>query len=268
MPTADSESQKRSLNCRPRTFRGEGKGCTYEAILQICQYRNVSPGGSWSVGAGREISSRRNGRQILNLMTRARSGACPVFGFAFWARAKKARRAIDGTRRFVHRGLAGLVRNVALRCSACGGLSLFLGFSGDRSFHGGARRDKARGRGKHVGDGRFGFREQSGDRVNQRVHQLGGRQGRGLQGLVVIEHPPGEQRLRGLLYPLIHKRGDFLTQIRGVIEACEFITLQRSARSRLQIVERRSEPRYGHGQSSNLRAGPKGPATEIICAQY
>jgi hypothetical protein len=44
--------------------------------------------------------------------------------------------------------------------------------------------------------------------------------------------------------------------------------LQRSARSRLQIIERRSESRNGHGQSSNLRAGPKGPASEYICAQY
>jgi hypothetical protein len=44
--------------------------------------------------------------------------------------------------------------------------------------------------------------------------------------------------------------------------------LQRGSRSRLEIVERRSESRYGHGQSSNLRAGPKVPATEIIGARY
>jgi hypothetical protein len=40
--------------------------------------------------------------------------------------------------------------------------------------------------------------------------------------------------------------------------------LQRAAGSRLEIVERRSEARDGHGQSSDLRAGPKGPATETL----
>jgi hypothetical protein len=40
--------------------------------------------------------------------------------------------------------------------------------------------------------------------------------------------------------------------------------LQRGAGSRLKVVERRSNSRYGHGQSSILRAGPKGPATETL----
>jgi hypothetical protein len=44
--------------------------------------------------------------------------------------------------------------------------------------------------------------------------------------------------------------------------------LQRGARSRLQIVERRSESRYGHGQSSILRTRPKEQATKIIGVQY
>ena len=74
---------------------------------------------------------------------------------------------------------------------------------------------------------------------------------------MVIEHPSGEQGFGRFLDPLIHQGGNFLPQVRGVVEMNQFITLQRCARSRLQIIERRSESRYGHGQSSNLRAGPK-----------
>ena len=79
--------------------------------------------------------------------------------------------------------------------------------------------------------------------------------GEGLQGLVVVEHPSGEQGFGGFLDPLVDQRGDFLTQVGGVIEPSEFKTLQRGARGRLQIIERRSKPRDSHGQSSDLRAG-------------
>ena len=81
---------------------------------------------------------------------------------------------------------------------------------------------------------------------------------------MVIEHPSREDRFECLLDPLIDQGGNFLPQIRGVVEARQLKTLQRGARSCLQIVKRRSESRYGHGQSTNLRAGPKGPAAEIM----
>jgi hypothetical protein len=44
--------------------------------------------------------------------------------------------------------------------------------------------------------------------------------------------------------------------------------LKGCARSCLQVVEGRSETRCGHGQGSDLRAGPKGPAGLNTCARY
>ena len=159
---------------------------------------------------------------------------------------------------------AGWWKRQTTRRSACGGLPLFLRFSGDRSFHGGARIGKAWRRGNDVGQGRLRFREQGGGRVEERADHFGGRHGRGLQGLVVIEHPSGEHGFGGLLDPLVDQGGNFLAQVRSVVEPRQLKTLQRGAGSRLEIVERRSKPRDGHGQSSDLRAGPKGPATETL----
>ncbi len=178
------------------------------------------------------------------------------------------RRAIGITRRWECCGLVRAGNEQGVRRSAGGGLPLLLGFSGDRSLEGSTRGGKSRRGWNDFGDGRFRFREQIRDRIDNRADNFGGRQRGGLQGFMVIEHPSGEHRFGCLLDPLIDQGGNFLPQIRGVVEPRQFKTLQRSAGSRLQIVERRSETRYGHGQSSNLRAGPRGPATEIISAQY
>jgi hypothetical protein len=85
---------------------------------------------------------------------------------------------------------------------------------------------------------------------------------------MVIQHPSSEHRFGRFLYPLIDQGTNFLPQIRRVIEPGELKTLQRGARSRLQIVERRSESRYGHGQSSILRTRPKEQATKSVHVQY
>ena len=154
--------------------------------------------------------------------------------------------------RGVRRKFAGAARERESRGSAGGGLPLFLGFSSERRFHGSCGGGKARGRGNNLGDGRWGFREQGGGRVDQTPGDFGGRHGRRLQGLMVIEHPAGEHGFGGLLNPLIDQSGDFLPQVCSVVEAREFKALQRGARSRLQIVERRGESSQGHGQSSNL----------------
>ena len=77
-----------------------------------------------------------------------------------------------------------------------------------------------------------------------------GEMGGGLHRLVVIEHPPGQHRFGGLRDPLVDQSGDLSTQIRGVIETREFKTLQGGARGGLQIIERWSESRNGHGQCS------------------
>ena len=119
---------------------------------------------------------------------------------------------------------------------------------------------KTRGRGKHSGNSRFRFGEERGGRVDQSSHDLCRSHGGGLEGLVVIEHPAGEERFGRFLDPLVDQRGDFLTKVRGVIEPRELKALQRGARSGLQVIERRREPSHGHGQSSCLWLGPKGPA--------
>jgi hypothetical protein len=187
---------------------------------------------------------------------------------ALWEFVEKARREIDVTWRLERQWLLGSKDGKPMRRSAGGGLPLLLRFSSDRSLHGGARSGIAWRSRNDFGDGRLEFGEKGGDRIDQSVDNFSVGHGRGLQGLMVIEHPSGEHRLRRLLNPLIDQGGNFLSQIRGVMEPCQLKTLQRGARSRLQIVERRSESRNGHGQSSNLRAGPKGPASECIRAQY
>ena len=171
---------------------------------------------------------------------------------------RAARRAEEYSSRLSRRGSSGVGDALSARRSASSGLPLLLRFSVDAS----ARRGEAGRGGNDFGNGRLRIGEQSGIRVDQSANQIGGGHSRGLQRFMMIEHPSGEHGLCGLLDPLVDQSGNFLPQIGGVIEPGEFKTLQRSARSRLQIVERRSETRYGHGQSSNLRAGPKGPANE------
>jgi hypothetical protein len=162
-------------------------------------------------------------------------------------------REIGVGRREARRKFAGAVREQEARGLAGGGLPLFLGFSSERRFHGSRGGGKAWRCRNHVGDGRLGFREQGGGRVNQTAGDLRGTHGRRLQGLMVIEHPAGEHGFGGLLDPLIDQGGNFLPQVRSMVEAREFKALQRGARSRLQIVEGRGESSYGHGQSSNLK---------------
>jgi hypothetical protein len=156
-------------------------------------------------------------------------------------------------RRGARRKFAGAVREQEARGLARGGLPLFLGFSSERRFHGSRGGGKAWRCRNHVGDGRLGFRDQGGGRVNQTAGDFRGTHGRRLQGLMVIEHPAGEHGFGGLLDPLIDQNGNFLPQVRSMVEAREFKALQRGARSRLQIVEGRGESSYGHGQSSNLK---------------
>ena len=85
---------------------------------------------------------------------------------------------------------------------------------------------------------------------------------------MVIEHPAREHGRRRLLDPLINQYGNFPPEICGVIQAGQLKTLQRRARSRLQVIEWRSEARNGHGQRSNLEDGPKGPGAVFMDAQY
>lgn len=178
--------------------------------------------------------------------------------------AGKARGKIGVAWRFACREAAGSGMERPWRGSACCGLPLFLRFSGNRSFHGGARIRKARRRGNNVGYGRLRFREQSGGRVEHCADHFGGSHGRRLQGLMMVEHPTGEHGFGGLLDPLVHQGGNFLAQIRRMVEPGQLKALQRGARGRLQIVERRSESRYGHDQGSNQRAGPNVSVTESL----
>jgi hypothetical protein len=196
--------------------------------------------------------------------TRGSKGAGLNFILSLQGFVEKALSGIGVAWRMAHRGLGGWGHKQASRRSAGNGLPLFLGFSGDRPFHGGARIRKTWRRGNDFGPGRLGFREQSGGRVDQRADHFGGRHGRGLQGFMVIEHPSGEDGFGRLLDPLIDQSSNFLTQIGRVIEPRQFKTLQRGARSRLQIIERRGKPRNGHDQSSDLWAGPKGPPVKLL----
>jgi hypothetical protein len=185
-----------------------------------------------------------------------------------WCLVKDGRRTIKSGWRLAGRGSLEMGYGQLWQRLAGDGLALLLRFSGDRSFQGGARNGEAwRGR-NDIGDGRLGFGEQSGNWVHQRADHISRRHRGGLQGFMVVEHPSGEHCLRRFLNPLINQSGDFSPQIRSVVEARQLKTLQGSARGRLQIVERRTESRNGHGQSSNLRAGPKGPSSGCISAQY
>ena len=85
---------------------------------------------------------------------------------------------------------------------------------------------------------------------------------------MVIEHPSREQGFGCFLNPLIDQSRNFLAEICRVVEPRQFKTLQGGSRSRLQIVQRWSKPRYGHDQISNCRAGPKGPAAGITWTRY
>jgi hypothetical protein len=215
-------------------------------------------------GDGMEVLNRRNAGQITGWATLCPEGAGVNFISDIWALVEKARGRIEVAWRVARRGFVGSGSEQGSRRSVCQGLPLLLRFSGDRTFHGVARDRKAWRHGNYVWHGRLGFREQGRDRVDQCADYIGGRHGRGLQGVMVIEHPSREHRFGRLLDPLVHQGGNFLAQIRRVVEPRQLKALQRGARGRLQIVERRRESRYGHGQSSNLRAGPKGPASGII----
>jgi hypothetical protein len=152
--------------------------------------------------------------------------------------------------------------------SAGRGLALFLRFSCERSFQRGCGSGEAGRRGDDFGHGRWRFREQGGDRIDERPDYIGGGHSVGLQGLVVIEHPAGEHGRRRLLYPLIDEGGNFPPEICRVVQPRKLKTLQRSARSSLQVIEWRSETRNGHGQSSDLGVGPIRPGTVFMDAQY
>jgi hypothetical protein len=211
-----------------------------------------------------DVLKRRSAVQVTS-----RAGLCANetdlnFSHVIWAPAEKARRGIGIAWRSERRGFVDSGHELLSRRSAGGGLPLFLGFSGERSLQGGAGSGKAWRRGNDVGRRRLGFREQGCGRVDQSLGHFGGRHGRRLHGLMVVEHPSREHRFGCLLDPLIHQGGNFFSQIGSVIEPRQLITLQGGARSGLQIVEWRSESRYGHGQSSTFRVGPKGPATEMI----
>jgi len=222
----------------------------------------------WPPRDGGEILNRRDVVQVTLGGTVWREGAGLHFLFVICAFVMMGLRKAGDAWRMGRRGLVSSGCEQGSRRSACGGLPLFLRFSGDRTFYGGARSGEARWRWNDVRDGRRGLGKQGGGGVDQGADHFGVRHGRGLQGLVVIEHPPSEQCFGSLLNPLVDQYSNFLAQVRSVVEPCELKTLQRGARSRLQIVERRSKPRDGPGQSSNLRAGPKGPASKNTCAQY
>jgi hypothetical protein len=215
-----------------------------------------------------DVLNRRNVIQVTSRATLRPEGADPNFIPFIGTLEKKARRIIGMAWGLMRRGFVGSGYEASPRRSASGGLPLLLRFSGDRSFHGVARSGKVWRRGNHFGHRRLGFREQGGGRVDQRADHFRVRHGRGVQGLMVIEHPSGEHRFGRLLDPLVDQGGNFLAQICGMVEPCQLKTLQRGARSRLKIVERRSESRYGHGQGSDLRAGPKGPDRRIIGELY
>lgn len=180
----------------------------------------------------RERVKKREASQILNRGHISQSGGTK-FNSYVWVPCDEACREIGVGRREVRRKFIGSAQEREARGSAGGGLPLFLGFSSERRLHGSRGGGKARRRGNHVGDGRLGFREQGGGRVNQTSSDFRGRHGRQLQGFMVIEHPAGEHGFGGLLDPLIDQSGNFLPQVGSVVEAREFKALQRGARGRL-----------------------------------
>jgi hypothetical protein len=217
---------------------------------------------------GDDVLKRRDAVQITNRTALCAKEAGLNFAHGNWALVEKARRGFGIAWRSERRVFVDSGHELVSRRSASGGLPLFLRFSGERSLQGGAGSGKAWRRGNDVGRRRLGFREQGCGRVDQSSGHFGGRHGRRLHGLMVIEHPSRKHCFGRFLDPLIHQGGNFFSQICSVVEPSQLITLQRGARSGLQIVERRSESGYGHGQSSTFRVGPKGPATEMIGEQY
>lgn len=81
----------------------------------------------------------------------------------------------------------------------------------------------------------------TGKDVGQRILRIG-LDGVGLAEFVaILKEPAREQRLSGLLEPLIHERGDFVAQVRGVIQPGQFEALEGGCRSLPEIVPRRVE---------------------------
>ena len=166
---------------------------------------------------GMEILNRWNAGQIAGRVTVRLEGDTNKFSFFIWTLAEKARRRIAAACGLECRGLVGSPGEQVLRRSASGGLPLLLRLAGHGSFHRVARGGKARRRRDEVGHGRLRFREQGSGRVDQCANHFGGRDGRGLERFMVIEHPSREQRLRRLLDPLVDQCGDFLAQIGRMI---------------------------------------------------
>jgi hypothetical protein len=128
-------------------------------------------------GHGMEVLNRRNAGRIVNGATICPERAGLKFIPVICAPREKARREIDVDCQLVCHGLSGSGHERPLPRSACGGLPLLLRFSSDRSFHVGARSDKAwRGR-NDFGNGRLRFREQGSERVDQGADHFGGGHG-------------------------------------------------------------------------------------------
>jgi hypothetical protein len=164
--------------------------------------------------------------------------------------------------------MAGARDKMLTNVSAGRGLAFFLGFSDDRVFQSGARSGETRRGWDDFRDGGMRLGEQSRGRIEESPDYICGRHGGWLQRLVVIQDPAREHGFAGFLDPLVDQGGDFVSQICSVIQTRKLKTLKGCARSCLQVVEGRCETGCGHGQGSDLRAGPKGPAGLNTCARY
>lgn len=136
---------------------------------------------------------------------------------------------------------------------ACRGLSLLLDFSGKRSFDGCAGLCEARGRGNDLGKRRGRLGKERVRRLREGASDVASRHRGQLQGLVMVEQPSRQDGLGRLLDPLVNQNADLVAQIGSVVQTSEFKTLQRSARSRLEIVGGRRKTGNGHGQSSQYQ---------------
>lgn len=86
-----------------------------------------------------------------------------------------------------------------------------------------------RGIGRHRGVGGV-WEEGCGGGVDEGADDIGGADGWGLQRLVVVQHPAGENGFTAFLDPLIDEGGDLGSQVGCVIQSGEFKTLQRGTR--------------------------------------
>ena len=79
----------------------------------------------------------------------------------------------------------------------------------------------------------------TGKGVGQRILRIGLDSVRLAELVAILKEPAREQRLSGLLEPLIHERGDFSAQVRGVVQTGQFEALEGGWRSLPEIVPRR-----------------------------